>query len=75
MRRKGEDLMKSKLLCWITLVLCLTLAPCILNAESLLISQVNPYLGYGYGLYSWDNMTGDLNTAFGAANITLSGLH
>lgn len=42
-------------------------------ATSLLIDQEDPYLGYGYGLYSWNNMTAALNNYFGAANITVSG--
>jgi hypothetical protein len=44
-----------------------------LSAGTLLVNQVTPYDGYGYGLGSWTGMTDDLNTAFGAANITVSG--
>jgi hypothetical protein len=39
---------------------------------SLLVNQVGPYAGYGYGLFDWEVMTADLNTAFGGAgNITV----
>jgi hypothetical protein len=43
------------------------------EAGTLLINQVNPYLNYGYGLSEWDNTTAALDTEFGAANITVSG--
>jgi hypothetical protein len=38
---------------------------------TLLISQKDPYAGYGYGLGSWVNMTAALDRAFGAGNITV----
>jgi hypothetical protein len=40
-------------------------------APTLLIEQRDPYLGYGYGLSSWDNMTAALDAVFGASNITV----
>lgn len=44
------------------------------NAGTLLVSQISPYLGYGYGLSSWGTFTGDINSAFGgAANVTVNG--
>jgi hypothetical protein len=42
------------------------------RASILLIDQVTPYSGYGYGLSSWTGMTSALNSAFGSANITLN---
>jgi hypothetical protein len=64
----------KKLMCIAVLVLGLSfcLAPPETSATTLLIDQVDPYLGYGYGLYSWTGMTTALNNAFGAANITVS---
>ncbi len=41
---------------------------------TLLISQENPYLGYGYGLSYWNGFTADLNSAFGGSgNVALTG--
>ncbi len=56
----------------LALTVVLGLASSRASAETLLINQVDPYLGYGYGLYWWNNMTSALDTAFGAANITVS---
>src|SRR5689334_2698914 len=42
------------------------------RATTLLFNQVGTYMGYGYGLYQWDNLTTDLQAAFGASNITVS---
>jgi len=44
------------------------------TAGTLLISQESPYLAYGYGLSSWNNFTGDINSAFGGSgNVTVYG--
>lgn len=60
----------------VMVLLLLTLVFCIVPAETpattLLLDQVNPYLGYGYGLYDWVGMTTALNNSFGAGNITVS---
>jgi len=42
------------------------------SATTLLVDQVNPYSGYGYGLSSWNGMTSALDSAFGVSNITVS---
>ncbi|MEK7404897.1 MAG: PEP-CTERM sorting domain-containing protein [Acidobacteriota bacterium] len=54
----------------IAMLFCLV--PAQMLAGTLLVNQVTPYLGYGYGLGYWTGMTGGLNTAFGAGNVTVS---
>ena len=44
------------------------------SAGTLLVSQETPYRGYGYGLFSWNTFTSDINSAFaGAGNVTVDG--
>jgi hypothetical protein len=56
----------------LTLIMFLWVPASADTVDTLLIDQVNPTNGYGYGLGNWNGMTSSLNTAFGAANITVS---
>lgn len=39
---------------------------------TLIVNQVNPYLGYGYRLYNWYTFSAALDGQFGASNVTVS---
>ncbi len=68
--------MKSRFTALITSALLLTLAlcgaPAGFGAVTLLVDQVSPYGGYGYATGGWNGMSADLDSAFGAGNITVS---
>ena len=65
-------MLRSKIL-FISLVIvaCLALPTACLGG-TLLVNQVDPYLGYGYGLYYWDSFSAALDGAYGAGNISVS---
>jgi hypothetical protein len=65
--------MRGKQILHIAAAVCTVAVASVADAQpKLLINQISPYLGYGYGLSYWDDMTSALNSAFGASNITVS---
>jgi hypothetical protein len=53
------------------IVVCLALPTTCLGG-TLLVNQVSPYLGYGYGLSDWDSFSAALSAAYGPGNISVS---
>lgn len=65
-------MLRSKILSILLFVVACVALPTTCLGGTLLVNQVDPYLGYGYGMYFWDNFSAALDGAYGAGNITVS---